>query len=31
MNNTFLCPIVYNLVEELKPASHWPRRNRWRR
>jgi Fe-S-cluster containining protein len=31
INNTFLCPIVFNLVEELKPALRWPRRSRWRR
>lgn len=31
INNTFLCPIVFNVVEEMKYALRWPRRNRWRR
>ena len=30
INNTFICPIVFNVVEELKYALRWPRRNRWR-
>ena len=29
--NTFICPIVFNVVEEMKYALRWPRRNRWRR
>lgn len=31
IRNTFICPIVFNVVEELKDALGWPRRNRWRR
>jgi len=31
INNTFICPIVFNVVEEMKYALRWPRRNRWRR
>ena len=31
INNTFICPIVFNVVEEMKCALRWPRRNRWRR
>jgi Fe-S-cluster containining protein len=31
IRNTFLCPIVFNVVEEMKYALGWPRRNRWRR
>jgi Fe-S-cluster containining protein len=29
--NTFICPVVFNVVEEMKYALGWPRRNRWRR
>jgi Fe-S-cluster containining protein len=31
IHNTFLCPIVFNVVEEMKYALCWPRRDRWRR
>jgi hypothetical protein len=31
IHNTFICPIVFNVVEEMKYALRWPRRNRWRR
>lgn len=31
INNTFICPIVFNVVEEMKYALRWPRRDRWRR
>lgn len=29
--STYVCPIVFNVVEEMKYALRWPRRNRWRR
>jgi Fe-S-cluster containining protein len=29
--NASICPIVFNVVEEMKYALRWPRRNRWRR
>jgi hypothetical protein len=28
INNTFICPIVFNVVEEMKPARGWRRRRR---
>jgi len=31
INSTFTCPIVFNVVEDMKYALRWPRRNRWRR
>jgi Fe-S-cluster containining protein len=31
IHSTFTCPIVFNVVEEMKYALRWPRRNRWRR
>jgi Fe-S-cluster containining protein len=31
INSTYICPIVFNVVEEMKHALRWPRRNRWRR
>jgi Fe-S-cluster containining protein len=31
INSTFICPIVFNVVEQMKYALRWPRRNRWRR
>lgn len=31
ISNTFICPIVFNVVEEMKYALRWPHRNRWRR
>jgi Fe-S-cluster containining protein len=31
IHNTFICPIVFNVVEEMKYALRWPQRNRWRR
>ena len=31
INNTVICPIVFNIVEEMKYALRWPRRNHWRR
>ena len=31
INNTFICPIVFNVVEEMKYALRWPRRDRWQR
>ena len=30
-SNMFICPIVFNVIEEMKYALRWPRRNRWRR
>ncbi|MGC9399153.1 MAG: YkgJ family cysteine cluster protein [Anaerolineae bacterium] len=29
--NTFICPIVFNVVEEMKYVLRWPQRDRWRR
>jgi Fe-S-cluster containining protein len=31
IRNTFICPIVFNVVEEIKYALCWPQRDRWRR
>lgn len=31
IHSTFICPIVFNVVEEMKYALRWPQRNRWRR
>lgn len=31
IRSTFICPIVFNVVEEMKYALRWPQRNRWRR
>jgi len=31
IHSTFTCPIVFNVVEEMKYALRWPQRNRWRR
>jgi Fe-S-cluster containining protein len=31
IRSTYVCPIVFNVVEEMKYALRWPRRNRWRR
>ena len=30
INNTFICPIVYNVVEEMKSALGWSRKRRRR-
>jgi Fe-S-cluster containining protein len=30
INNTFICPIVFNVVEEMKAALRWQRRRRQR-